>query len=171
MARSGGRLAAGTARDYGLAVALESSELLRRLVREHEAVGEGARELELLLERGFGPSPAAGPLRELHSRLSAFIEELRHHFALQEDGFLTELVRLRPELSAASADLVHQHGDLLRAAEVFRCGLEDALAEGRPPDPELPARVRSLVAALQRHQEQEVELLTRDGARFGSQAP
>lgn len=123
--------------------------------RHHDALPPRIDRLYVIASCRHGMLPQ-GRLRELLVReLQSLRSLLYGYFAHEEtDGYLLEVTRSRPSLHLRVADLMSQHGELLR-----RCDeLFTRFAQGDDLE-QLKAELRRILDDLELHEQTEVAML------------
>lgn len=118
--------------------------IAEKLLLEHREVRARSRNLEQAMNGGASSSDVA-------RRLEAFLEHLRRHFTLEEQGDVFDGVPLHDERTRAIvASLLEEHVDLLERAR----WLLDRAREGgaEPVGAELREQIELLLADLRKHE-------------------
>lgn len=122
---------------------------------EHEELRARLRALRESIE-GLRAAPR-GPREELSRQLCELRDQLREHFAQEEQGgYMEEALSRAPKFSALAAELERQHPLLLAEATQL------AHLAGTAPAADLPrflTRTQEFCAALARHEGAEARIL------------
>ena len=134
---------------------MDANEVADWMVQEHAKITELSDQLRQMVA-----APPRGDrgvwVRELQSRFEEYFGRLHRHFEMEEQGgYLTEVLQLRPTLSAAVALVQQEHEEL---SELFQ-DVQSAVRELAPTDNlvlrDCCERVKQLLAWIERHEEHE----------------
>ncbi len=138
---------------------MHADDLTNWMLDEHEKIHELSAEL-----RATVAAPPRGDratwIARLRDRFDGFAAHVSRHLEMEEqDGYLTQVVELRPTLSEAVELIRHEHEEL---TEIFR-DVQAAVHELAPTDilllRDCCKRIECLLTWIERHEEHENHLV------------